>query len=98
MSVGISYDLIVADADFKYAATVIRDKADHLQKMLAEYSDILYYLCYEAIVDVLICGKLMELQARIEPLSQIVLQESTALAQELEGYVKRIDEADGFMY
>ena len=40
----------------------------------------------------------MELQARIEPLSQIVLQESTALAQELEGYVKRIDEADGFMY
>ena len=45
MSVGISYDLIVADADFKYAATVIRDKADHLQKMLAEHSDILYYLC-----------------------------------------------------
>jgi hypothetical protein len=91
-------DLYIVDSNFDAASKNIADYANELLSVIYEYKVNLRFVCETVIQDELIRSKLVDIIEKLNPIEKEIKETVDKITSNCSAYVKRIDEADQYLY
>jgi hypothetical protein len=89
-------DIIIVDQEFTWRGVELAEHRDFFAEVLREYNQIMDYLL--ANIEGTAADEIANIRSKLQGLPDTLLEVCSAYQSDCDSFVRRIDEADSFVY